>query len=147
MLWFRLFFSVFLVSMFKFFLGAPAGLAASLGFVETFAAMVLGMMCSVSLITFGGNWVISKFPQKQKKTFSRFSRIVVRVWRLFGIWGIAFLTPPLFTPIGGTLMAVGFKVEPKKIMFSMMVSAVVWGLLICAVAYSAKDFFLKFFHH
>ncbi|MFQ3575348.1 MAG: hypothetical protein SNJ77_02830 [Cytophagales bacterium] len=133
--------------MFKFFLGAAAGLAANLSFFETFVSMVIGMMTSVVLITYGGGYVFSRFKMKKKNTFSKYSRIVVRVWRLFGIWGISFLTPPLLTPIGGTLMAIGFKVDSKKIVFSMAVSAVIWGLLICLFAFQAKEFFLSVFKH
>jgi hypothetical protein len=126
--------------MFKFLLGAPAGVAAQLNFFETYLLMILGMMVSVSFVAYGGSFIFSNFRTRRKKIFSKYSRLIVRFWRLFGIWGIAFLTPPLLTPIGGTLVALGFKVNPNKIVFSMAISAVIWGFILCFFTYIARDF-------
>jgi hypothetical protein len=41
--------------------------------------------------------------------------------------GVAVLTPVLFTPIGGTILANSFGETRKRIIFYMFVSSIVWG--------------------
>lgn len=44
------------------------------------------------------------------------------------MWGISFFTPLLFTPIGGTLIAVSFGEKVKNIIYKMFVFCVFWTL-------------------
>jgi hypothetical protein len=50
--------------------------------------------------------------------------------------GIAFLTPLIFTPIVGTLIALSFKIPPLKIIAWMTVFAIVWGLIVSIALYN-----------
>jgi len=120
-------------SMFKFFLGPAAGISLGLGLWETATCTILGMMSSVTLFTYFGpymlNWLGLLF-RRERRTFSRRSRRLVRYRKSFGLYGIALLTPLLFTPILGTLLAVSLGADRRKILITMLISAVFWGFVI-----------------
>lgn len=121
---------VFAISMFKFIFGCVGGAVRGFSFLETFIVTVLGMMTSVIIFTFFGlairKWFHLAFPRK-RKVFSKSSRRMVKIWRKYGIIGVAFLTPLLFSPIGGTLIAVSFGEKKERIFLNMLWSAIVWG--------------------
>ena len=62
----------------------------------------------------------------------------MRIWQRFGIRGIAFLTPVIFTPIIGTLVALVLGVKRNKILTYMLLSAVVWGIALTLAVYGIK---------
>jgi hypothetical protein len=109
-------------------------------FLETLIFPTLGMMTSVIIFTFFGlairKWFFRAFPRK-RNVFSKRSRRMVRVWRKYGIIGVAFMTPLLLSPIGGTLIAVSFGERKERIFFHMLWSAILWGV---ALAYITTHF-------
>jgi uncharacterized membrane protein len=130
--------SVALASTLKFFGGPITGVILKLTWLETALCSAIGMMFSVFLFTLAGNGVqvlVKKHRKSPPKKFSRTNRIAVNIWKKFGIIGIAFLTPPLFTPIFGPLLAVAFRVPKTSIFLWMSVSALVWGLSISYLAH------------
>ncbi len=142
------YFTVMVATAIKFFNGPIAGIALDLTWWETAICCVIGMMSAVTIVIFLGNTVqrlIDKYRKTPAKLFSKRTRFAVKIWKKLGIWGIAFFTPLFFTPIGGTLLALSFKVEVKKIWFSMLLFAVIWGVVfsyfVSQVA-SLKSYFL-----
>lgn len=130
--------SVALASTLKFFGGPITGVILKLTWIETAMCSVVGMMFSVFLLTYVGKGIqalLKKHRKEKPKKFSRTTRIAVNIWKKFGIVGIAFLTPPLFTPIFGPILAVAFKVPRASIFLWMFVSASVWGLAISYIAH------------
>jgi uncharacterized membrane protein len=130
--------SVALASTLKFFGGPIAGVVLKLTWIETAICSVAGMMFTVVLLTFLGKAVqslVKKYRKSTPKKFSRTNRIAVNIWKKFGIIGIAFLTPPLFTPIFGPILAVAFKVPRASIFLWMFISASIWGLAISYIAH------------
>lgn len=128
------YFTVIIATAIKFFNGPIAGLLLNLTWWETALCSIIGMMATVISVSFLGEQVqrlLSKYRTKKVKLFSKRSRFAVKIWVKLGIWGIACFTPLLFTPIGGTLMALSFKVPIPKIIFSMLVFAVFWGVVLC----------------
>lgn len=124
--------SVVLASMVKFVAGPLAGVALSLSWWETALCTVVGMMLSVVIFIFLGNAIqqlIARYRKKKPKLFSKRTRLAVRVWKRSGMTGIAILTPLLFTPIGGTLIAVSFKVPKHTIIAQMLLWGVIWGVI------------------
>lgn len=123
--------SVFLISMVKFVGGPLAGASLGLGFAETLALTVAGMMTTVVLLSgVGRRWVKKRQRQRRlrhEKVFSRRSRAIVRVFQRFGMPGLALFTPILFTPIGGTVVATLLGVPRPRILLHMLWSAVLWG--------------------
>jgi len=139
--------SVIFASMIKFFGGPLTGLALKITWIETAVCSVIGMMITVALVTFFGDYIQRFFTRifqrgepKKKKKFTRSNRLAVRVRIRFGLMGISFLTPILFSPIGGAILALAFRYHKKDIILNMLASACVWGIIQCLFVYYAKDF-------
>ncbi len=136
--------SVILASMLKFVAGPLAGIALSLNWWETAICTVVGMMLSVVIFVFLGTAIqqlMSRYRKEKPKLFSKRTRLAVRVWKKSGMTGIAILTPLLFTPIGGTLIAVSFKVPRLTIIFQMLLWGIVLGVIITLAVYKFRDLF------
>lgn len=126
------FFSIFVLTLFKFIAGPVLGHAAGFSLMEIMAVTVLGMMSSVLLFTYLGEWIKKEWGirvRKKKVLFSRNSRRMVTVWQKFGPAGVAFLTPLLLTPIGGTVVLTTFGVKKNKIIAYMLISGIWWSFV------------------
>lgn len=136
--------SVVLASMVKFVAGPITGMALGLQWYETALCTVVGMMLSVIIFLFLGTAIqhlINRYRKQKPPLFSKQTRLAVRVWKKSGMTGIAFLTPLLFTPIGGTLIAVSFKVPRLTVIAQMLFWGVVLGVIITLVVYEFRSFF------
>ncbi|MCU0355134.1 MAG: hypothetical protein MUD08_15555 [Cytophagales bacterium] len=124
--------SVAVASMFKFIGGPLGGVALGLHWTETALLTVVGMMTSVLVFTYLGqtlrHTVLRRFFKK-RKLFTPRNRRLVRIWRKYGMSGVAFLTPLILTPIGGTLVAASFGETRFRIVLYMLASAVFWSLV------------------
>ncbi|MFB0948343.1 MAG: putative membrane protein [Spirosomataceae bacterium] len=137
------YFSVIGVSSLKFLLGPITGLAVGLEWYETYACTVLGMMLTnVVIMTLSGflKKTASLFFKNKKKreVFTKTNRFAIKVRQRVGLWGIAFLTPAIFTPPIGVILAVAFRYDRKEIFTKMLVSAIVWGLVMVFFFYYLK---------
>jgi uncharacterized membrane protein len=125
------FFGIYILTLFKFIAGPILGSAAGYSFWEIMLVTVLGTMSSVTLFTFLGV-KLKKIYQakfgKTKKIFTKKSRQIVSLWSRYGELGIAFLTPIVLTPIGGTLILVSFGTKKRKIFSYMFISAIIWAI-------------------
>jgi uncharacterized membrane protein len=136
--------SVVLASMVKFVAGPITGMALGLQWYETALFTVVGMMLSVVIFLFLGTAIqhlMNRYRKQKPTLFSKRTRLAVRVWKKSGMTGIAFLTPLLFTPIGGTLIAVSFKVPRLTVIAQMLFWGVVLGVIITLVVYEFRSFF------
>jgi hypothetical protein len=134
-------------SMIKFVAGPAIGAGFHLPFWITAAFTAVGMMLSVVLFTsFLGNhfhqWIMRTF-YKNRKLFTKSNRRKISIWKKYGLVGVAFLTPILFTPIGGAMIANGFGETKERIFIHMFVSAVLWALIVSYLFTSATS--LPFF--
>lgn len=121
---------VYAGSMFKFMFGPLAGAARNLSVFETGVFTALGMMTTVFLISLMSEEFRHKMVwrfKRDKRLFTRRNRQMVRIWSKFGLKGVAFLTPVIFMPIGGALIAMSFSGHKGKTLKYMAVSAVFWG--------------------
>ncbi len=102
-----------------------------LGFWTTVALTVAGMMTSVFVFSgIGRAWVRHRQLQRRLRrepVFSKRSRNIIKVFKRFGMGGIAFLTPILLSPIGGTVIATLLGVPRPRILLHMLWSALFWG--------------------
>lgn len=125
--------TVYLISALKFILGPILGMSYELGVIPIIILNVSGMMTSVILITFFGKWIREQsqrlFSRKKRNIFSKKSRKSVQVWKKYGVQGIAFLTPIIFMPIGGALLANAFGSKKKDIFLYMSLSFLFWSIL------------------
>ncbi|RZS96006.1 hypothetical protein [Cecembia calidifontis] len=127
------FLAIWFASLFKFIAGPVLGAAANYSLLEIIAVTVSGMMTSVLLVTFLGEWFKSHWNFRlTSKRFSKKSRAIVKTWKKFGPIGIASITPLLLTPIGGTIILTAFNVAKRKIFTYMLVSALIWSTILGA---------------
>jgi hypothetical protein len=124
------YFTVFIVSMFKFVIGPTTGIFAGLSIIETATLTCLGMMTSVTISSFGGtvarDWWFNTF-RHDRKLFSPRNRKVVRFWLRYGLKGLAFLTPVVFSPIVGTLLAISFGESKQRVIRYMLFASLFWA--------------------
>ncbi|MFZ6000682.1 MAG: small multi-drug export protein [Bacteroidota bacterium] len=136
---------VFLPSVLKFIFGPIGGKAAGLNIITTMIATTLGMMTSVVVFTFFGEyirkWAARFFKRKEKKPTNK---KYILLFRKYGLSGIAFFTPILLTPIGGTLLAVSFTSDRRKIIVFMLISACAWSVILTMAVYFGYDAVMKF---
>lgn len=134
--------SIVFLTMFKFIFGPTLGFAAGLPLLVTIAITVAGMMLSVILFTFLGKLIKEKIIDrifKSRKRFSKRTRRFVIIWKKYGIAGIAFLTPIILTPIGGTLILTSHNTPKDKIIFYMLASAIAWAIILTVIVYKLGE--------
>ena len=138
---------VFLISMFKFIGGPAFGAAYDLNVPVTAVMTVLGMMTTVLIISFFGirlrQWIQTKFV-KQRKVFTKQNRRIVKVWRGYGEFGVAFFTPIFFSPVLGTLIVTTLGGKRRRVISFMLVSAVFWAFLIALLSDFLLDWLFRF---
>ncbi|MEN7550850.1 hypothetical protein AAG747_23215 [Rapidithrix thailandica] len=121
---------VYSSSMLKAAFGPIMGLVFELSILETILLTAAGIMSTVILITYIGaglrKKLIEKFA-KNKKRFTKKNRKIVSIWRKYGLLGITFLTPVLFSPPGGAIIVVSFGEKNKKIFTYMLFSSLFWA--------------------
>jgi uncharacterized membrane protein (DUF106 family) len=136
------YFTVYALSMLKFIFGPTMGTTFGFHWTVTAIITVAGMMTSVVLFSLMGNkaknWIMKRF-QRNRRLFTPRNRKTVNIWRKYGLTGVAFLTPILLTPIGGTILAVSFGEAKGKIFLYMLCSAVFWGILMSVIAHYFGD--------
>jgi len=124
--------SVYFGSMVKFVAGPIFGAAHQLSVVETAIFTILGMMTTVMIIMLIGTktraWLNHKLGIERR--FSRSGERFTTLWEKYGVPGIAFITPLLLTPIGGSIIAVMLGGSRRAIVKYMLVSAIFWGFTI-----------------
>ncbi|TXE06644.1 hypothetical protein [Algoriphagus aquimarinus] len=124
---------IYFLCWFKFLAGPILGSAAGYSVWENVLVTVAGMMTSVVIFTLIGtrlkNLFDEKISTKPKLVFSKKNRRIVQLWGKYGEIGIAFFTPMLLTPIGGTLIMVSFGVKKRHIYLHMFWSACLWAVV------------------
>lgn len=124
------FIGIYLMTLFKFIAGPVLGTIAGYSLAEIMAVTVLGMMSSVLIFALLGEWIKKQWDrrfQAKRVVFSKKNRRIVKVWQKSGAAGVAFLTPLLLTPIGGTLVMTSFGVNRRIILGYMFISSVWWS--------------------
>ena len=139
---------ILLSSMVKFAAAPIFGVMNDVPIGISMLIAVTGMMLTVTILAYGGptvrNWLLNLFAKKRKR-FTKRNRQFVRVWRKWGLSGVAFLTPLLFSPIGGTLLAVAVGAKRRRIMLYMFVSAVFHSVVQTILWYQFYDVLAPYF--
>ena len=129
----------------KFIFGPVYGvLHHHLSLLETIILTVIGMMTSVVLVTYFGEFIRLKiFKRKEASSatikVNKKRRNIVKIWNKHGLKGVAFLTPLLFSPIGGAVIAVYFGSKKKYIFLYMFISAVWWSVVLSSLLFFFGD--------
>jgi len=136
---------VFGLSAVKIIFGPTLGLAYGLSVLETIVLSLFGMMTTVYLLTYFGEAIRIifrrfQFGSKKKKVFTKKKRRFVKIWKRYGVPGIAFLTPILLSPPGGAILANAFKGKNKDIIKWMWIFGAFWTILLTlAVKYAGEQ--------
>ena len=128
---------VYFSCMLKFIFGPLGGYGVGLHPVTTILTTVSGMMTVVFVFTFFGNWIRTRLLGKFKKRKINVKRAerLEKIWKRYGLAGVALLTPIVLTPIGGTLLAVSSGSPRDKIIYYMFVSASFWSVVFSMAIY------------
>jgi membrane protein DedA with SNARE-associated domain len=124
--------------MFKFILGPVGGYASGLNIFVTIIITIAGMMTVVLVFTLSGTWiqqnVLRRFFVKKDASTPKNLKFIV-FWKKYGLVGVAALTPIIFTPIGGTILAITSGSPKNKIISYMVISAVFWAIIFSTLIY------------
>ncbi len=141
--------SVYLASMVKFIGGPLTGVSLGLSYFETVMLTVAGMMTSVIIFSIIGRafakWWSARQKAKNKSAFNKKNRRIIKIWRSFGVVGVAFLTPVIFTPILGTVVAALFGASRKQIFIHMLWSSIVWSAVLNLMVFEFGHLAARFF--
>ncbi|WP_291780362.1 hypothetical protein [Cecembia sp.] len=125
------FIAIWFACLFKFIAGPILGSAANYSLLEIVLVTLAGMMSSVAMVTFLGEWFKSHWSLKvSEKKFTKKNRRIVKTWQKFGPAGVAAITPLILTPIGGSIILTAFNVRRRKIMAYMLLSGFIWSLVL-----------------
>ncbi len=129
---------VYLPSTLKFIIGPLTGYAVGLHILTTIVCTIAGMMTTVVALTFFGDWIrnsiFKKLFHREPKPMEQRSKLMQYILK-FEIGGIAFLTPIILTPIGGTILAISFGTPKEKIILYMFISATFFSILFSVLIY------------
>ncbi|MCS6895278.1 MAG: hypothetical protein NZZ60_03905 [Bacteroidia bacterium] len=126
--------SIFLMSGFKFMVGVAMSMAMRLGFWEQFLITVTGGIAGVILFTYLGDKLRQWIAHRRKRpTRASPSPKWAQLWEKYGLWGVAFLTPPILSPPIGTAIALAFGTPRPIIIQRFGIAMVVWGGLFAGV--------------
>ena len=134
--------TIYVLCMFKIIFGPTMGYAAGLSPLLTVLITVAGMMTTVLIFTFFGKMIREKILGrfiKPKKVFTKKNRRFVKIWRKYGELGVAFLTPILLSPPGGSIIAMALGGSRKKTIGYMFLWSVVWSTVITYTFYYSGD--------
>jgi hypothetical protein len=134
--------TIYFLSMFKIIFGPTMGYAAGFSPLLSVIITVAGMMTTVLIFTFFGERLRATILQrflKPKKVFTPKNRRFVKIWKKYGEMGIAFLTPILLSPPGGSIIAMALGGSRKKTVAYMLLWSVVWSTIITYTFYYAGD--------
>ena len=131
--------TVVALSTFKFVAGPLAGIGFGMNIVITSLLTFTGMMLSVVAFSSFNKQIHQLtqrfFARKNKKIFTKRNRQFVAIWSKYGLRGVAFLTPLLLTPIGGTILANSFSSNKRQIIQLMAISGFFWSFVITTALY------------
>ncbi|MFM7016648.1 MAG: hypothetical protein ACKOX3_10005 [Bacteroidota bacterium] len=71
--------------------------------------------------------------QESKKVFTKRNRRLVTIFKKYGLFGIAFLTPVLLSIPIGTIVANSFENKKRKIFLYMFISILFWSTLMVSL--------------
>jgi len=71
-----------------------------------------------------------KLSVPKKRVFTPRSRKIVRLWQTYGLFGLAALTPILFSIPLGTFIMSRFESNNKRIILFMFISIICWSLIL-----------------
>ncbi len=123
---------IYLLACLKSILPPLLGPAAGLESWEIILITVLGLMTSVALFTYLGEYIKQHLVPifiKHPKKFTKKSRQMVKLWKKYGIIGVCFLTPLILSPPGGALLVSSVGAPRKQVFLYMLLFGIMWATI------------------
>jgi len=147
---------VVLLASFKYLLTVPYTKIIGLTYSQALIAVLLGGIGGFLFFYYVSNWLIGKYgyirpyinllipgfikrkyrqflekkSSKPKKIFSGRNRLIVKIKRTYGFWGIIIMTPVLLTFPVGAFLASKYYSKKKNIVGYMVGSITAWAFLL-----------------
>lgn len=125
--------------------GIPLSVGFGFNFLETFLSTFIGGSIGVVIFMFASDKVAKMFAKrngtkKTKKKFTRMNRIIIRLKRGIGIWGIAIMTPVILSIPVGAIVATKFYGANKKTLTIMIIGVAIVSFLGALLADEIANF-------
>ena len=112
--------------------GIIAGMALGLPPVLSGAASIAGAVVGVTLVVVGGGR-LQRLVYRNRR-LARHRERIERVWKRYGIPGVALQAPLLTGPLLATILALGLGAPPPLLLRWMLASVVFWGAALTGAA-------------
>ena len=125
------------LSAIKFFLAPSTVVLSGYSFWESIAITCVGGFMGFFVFFYFGKIIQGFFRRvfklKAKKKFSKRNRMIVKIKRSYGLWGLAFLSPCLFSiPIGSVLASIYYG-KHKLVVPIFMLMIVFWSFVLTGI--------------
>jgi len=153
----HLYFSLFGLSMIKFMFAPFGGPAMKLNFLETYISCVAGAFLAAFIFYFSSEFfmirahkkrqaalhdsITNGTPLKFKPKFTRFNKLIVRLKRRLGIYGIAFYAPLFLSVPLGSIVTAKFYGKEKRTFPLILLGICINGAITTGLAYAIKALF------
>ncbi|MNK28062.1 hypothetical protein D3C87_464310 [compost metagenome] len=153
----HLYFSLFGLSMIKFMFAPFSGPLMQLNFLETYLSCIAGAIAAAFIFYFSSEYfmirahkkrktllhisITNGTPLKYKPRFTRFNKLIVKLKRRFGIYGIAFYAPLFLSVPIGSIVTAKFYGKEKRTFPLILLGICINGAITTGLAYGIKAFF------
>lgn len=153
--------SVIAISSVKFVGGPTLAYAYQFNYFQIVIFTVLGGVLGVFMMVHfsdplvsAWNWIVKLFKKlfsknkfqysttyknntesshRKEKIFTKRNRRIVKLWKMYGLLGIAIVTPVLLSIPVGTFIATRLVHNKRRIMLYMSISVIFWSFLLTSV--------------
>tara|TARA_B100001109_G_C18862071_1_gene474576 strand:+ start:1835 stop:2272 length:438 start_codon:yes stop_codon:yes gene_type:complete len=135
-------FGLLLFSALKFFLAPSTTIISGYGFWETIIITISGGFIGFVLFFKFGEVLQKGFQKivkpKARKKFSKRNKLIVRIKRSYGLWGLAILTPCLLGIPLGALLASAYYRSQKGALWIFFGFIVIWSFILTGISFYFK---------
>lgn len=153
----HLYISLFGFSMIKFMFAPFSGPLMKLNFFETYISCVAGAIFAAFIFYFSSEFfmirahkkrqaalhdsITNGTPLKYKPKFTRFNKLIVKLKRRLGIYGIAFYAPLFLSVPIGSIVTAKFYGKEKRTFPLILLGICINGAITTGLAYGIKALF------
>ncbi len=112
--------------------GIFTGVALGLHPVLSGIVSIVSALVGVTLVVLGGERLQGRIYRSRR--LARRRERIERVWKRYGIPGVALQAPLLTGPILATILALGLGAPPRPLLGWMIASIVLWGAVLTGAA-------------
>ncbi len=145
------YFTLFSLSMIKFMFAPFGGPAMKLNYLETYLSCISGAFVAAFIFYFSSEFfmirahkkrqaalqasITNGTPLKYKPKFTRFNKLIVKLKRRFGIYGIAFYAPLFLSVPLGSIVTAKFYGKEKRTFPLILLGICINGAITTGLAY------------